>query len=356
MKKIIIIIMVIMSLIIPAKVNAEVKISQIDLSSSTKTAKIGDQITINIKIKTSGLAEPTNKFGILLSETEIVYDENILSPSIPSSQDFTAELIKGTDGKHYLIAAVSARDTPKNCQSTGVLYCGDYSIDLPFIIRNTNQSSTEIKVLTTDLAVATEEDIVKFAYILENENLEDLNIEDYFKVLKYTTPLTKTINIEKETSTVIVEVEKKSNNSYLNSLEVYNYNIPFNKETKDYEITVDKNVNKIDVRASVEDYKATYKIIGNDDLKSNDYKVKVQVTAEDGSESTYTIKVNLKETSVLSDPTEEVKKENKVNVKLDKKIIKLMTWIGISLALITIIIIVNSIRKKRSLNKMFKEL
>lgn len=356
MKKIIIITMFIIALLIPNTIKAEIKISEVNLSSSSRTAKVGDQITIDIKIKTNGLADPTNKYGIILSETEIAYDENILSPSIPSSEDFNTELIKGPDGKYYIIAVVGVEDTPKNCQSTGVLYCGDYSIKLPFIIRNTNQASTEIKVLTTELAVATEEDIVKFAYILEEENLEDLNIEEYFKVLKYNTPLTKTINIEKETNTVIVEVEKKSNNSYLNSLEIYNYNIPFNKETKDYEISVDQDVNKIDVRASVEDYKSTYKIIGNDDLKSNDYKVKVLVTAEDGSESTYTIKVNLKEATVVTEPTEEVKKDKKVNVKLDKKIIKLMTWIGIGLTLITIIIIVNTIRKKKAINKMFEDL
>lgn len=355
MKKILIVSLLIISLLLPLKINAEIKISEIGISTNKQNLKVGDEVLLEIKIKTTGLAELTNPYGILLSETEISYDENVLSPGLPSSQDFKTEFYKAEDGKNYLIAVVGVKDTPKNCQSAGVLYCGDYSIKLPFIVRNTEQNNTEIKVANTELALATESDIVEFAYILEEENLENIDIERYFKIITYTTPLSKTIKIEKETSTV-VEVEKKSSNSFLDTLEIYNYKIPFNKETKEYEISVAKNVNKIDVRASTEDYKATYKIIGNDDLKSNDYKVTVEVTAEDGSKSEYTIKVNLKEETTTPKLDEETKKDLKVNVKLDKKIIKLLGGIGIGLLLIIIIIVINSIRKKKAINKMFNDL
>lgn len=357
MKKIIIILTLIISLILPLKLNAEIKISEIGFSVDKRNVKIGDQINLDIKIKTSGLSDRDNLYGIFISRSKISFDENVLTPVSPTSEDFITEFEKEEDGNYYLSAVVSAKDTPKNCQMGNILYCGDYSIKLPFIIRNTNQTNTEIKLEETKISLATVEEIVEFSYILEGEDFD--NVEDiikHFKIISSNTIQTQKINIEKETNTVVVEVEKKSSNSFLDSLEIYNYKIPFDKETKEYEISVAKNVNKIDVRASTEDYKATYKITGNDDLKSNDYKVIVEVTAEDGSKSTYSIKVNLKEETTTPTLDEETKEEKKVNVKLDKKVIKLLGGIGVGLILIIIIIIINSIRKKKAINKMFNDL
>ena len=80
---------------------------------------------------------------------------------------------------------------------------------------------------------------------------------------------------------------KKNNsnpsNNYLASLRIKEHKINFDKEVLEYKIYIDDKVNTIDVEATSESETSTINIIGADDLRNNDYKVLVEVTAKDGS-------------------------------------------------------------------------
>ena len=105
------------------------------------------------------------------------------------------------------------------------------------------------------------------------------------------------INVIKEypkTTNTTTNIVSLSSNNYLKTLEIKGYEIKFDKNTLEYEITVDSDVTSLDITAISELTSANVRIYGNDNFKEGENIVTVVVTAEDGSEKTYTIKVNKK--------------------------------------------------------------
>lgn len=92
----------------------------------------------------------------------------------------------------------------------------------------------------------------------------------------------------------VIKVYPKSSNNYLAKLEIAGYEIEFNKDVLEYEITVDSDVDSLDITAIAEVLSSNVRIYGNDSFEEGENIVKIVVTAEDGSEKTYTIKVNKK--------------------------------------------------------------
>lgn len=99
------------------------------------------------------------------------------------------------------------------------------------------------------------------------------------------------------TSTYTINVVKvyKSSNNNLSNIVISGHEIEFDKDTLEYNIEVDSDVNELDISALVEDYRAWAKIEGNEDFKTGKNVVTVKVYAEDGSTKTYTINVTKKE-------------------------------------------------------------
>lgn len=87
----------------------------------------------------------------------------------------------------------------------------------------------------------------------------------------------------------------KSNNANLSSLDLNTGNINFDQEILEYNITVENEVSKITIDAKTEDKKATIKGPGDYELNVGVNKIKIVVTAEDGSKKEYIIKVNRNE-------------------------------------------------------------
>ena len=87
-----------------------------------------------------------------------------------------------------------------------------------------------------------------------------------------------------------------SDNSKLKSVQISNYNINFSPDTLNYSIKLEKDVEKLDFIVNTDSEKATYKIIGNKDLK-NGSVIKIKVVAEDEvSTTTYSINIEKEET------------------------------------------------------------
>lgn len=80
-----------------------------------------------------------------------------------------------------------------------------------------------------------------------------------------------------------------SNNNYLKSLEISNYNIKFNKETLSYKLKI-KDEDMLDIMAIADDVNANVTIKNNKDLK-NKSVISINVTAEDGSTREYKINI-----------------------------------------------------------------
>ena len=85
-----------------------------------------------------------------------------------------------------------------------------------------------------------------------------------------------------------------SSNKDLKELTVENHEIYFNSERTKYKVVVDKDENTLKINAVKADSKAKVKIVGADDLKANDYKVTITVTAQNGTTKDYTIEAEVK--------------------------------------------------------------
>ena len=82
-----------------------------------------------------------------------------------------------------------------------------------------------------------------------------------------------------------------SDNNYLKSLSSEVVEIPFDKNLLDYSVIVPNSATSLDLKAEVEDEKATYLINGDKDFKVGTNLIEVVVTAENGATKTYTITV-----------------------------------------------------------------
>ena len=80
--------------------------------------------------------------------------------------------------------------------------------------------------------------------------------------------------------------EKISNNNSIKSITIKNHSIDFKSNV--YKYTIKANEDELDLTITLDDENATYKIIGNSELK-NGSEVKIKVTAENGDEKTYTL-------------------------------------------------------------------
>ena len=97
-----------------------------------------------------------------------------------------------------------------------------------------------------------------------------------------------------------VPIENKiTYNNYLAKLEIDGYEIDFDKEVLEYNITVDNDVDSLDITAIAEDSTSSVRIYGNSNFKEGENVVKIVVTAADGSERTYVINVNKKAKDVV---------------------------------------------------------
>ena len=79
-----------------------------------------------------------------------------------------------------------------------------------------------------------------------------------------------------------------SNNNNIKSITIKNHSIDFKSNV--YKYTIKANEDELDLTITLDDENATYKIIGNSELK-NGSEVKIKVTAENGDEKTYTLVV-----------------------------------------------------------------
>ena len=103
---------------------------------------------------------------------------------------------------------------------------------------------------------------------------------------------------------------KLSSDNTIKSLIIKDHKINFNKDILTYNITVDSNTKKLDIKVVLNDSNATYEIIGNNNFKPGLNKVLIAVTAEDGSIKEYTINVK-----------KEKEKEKKDNSKSSRNVI-----------------------------------
>ncbi len=93
-----------------------------------------------------------------------------------------------------------------------------------------------------------------------------------------------------------------SKNNYLSKLSVDGYNIDpqFNKNTSEYSLTLENDIRNINITGTKEDSKSTVTGLGSHELIEGLNKINIVVTAQNGSSRTYVLNVTVKELAPIN--------------------------------------------------------
>lgn len=340
--------------------------------SGTNSATVGEEFSLYFNVSYSGVDKgSSNTMGVGGVFFELLFDDSVFSVINASSNGFDTEWGE-SDGQYYVISTINANASSNKCLD-GVLYCNNYTAIVTFYVKDTNKTNSNISIrdgsavlfkvgsnygeedpaIITNPAESTHVvnitktnsvPVTEPKSIVSNVNPNNIVSKAESKVSKSKQNITTNSKSENKTTTKPVS---KSNND-LKSLKIKNHKINFDKEKLDYKIFVKESENILNIEALPEDDKSTVVITGADDLKKNNYKVLVEVAAQDGTKKTYTINAE------QSNNKNEDKKENKKpSIKLSKNTIKI---ISVSLGTILITVIVLLIIKHKSNKKLDKML
>ena len=138
--------------------------------------------------------------------------------------------------------------------------------------------------ITSIIVTPTLED-EKAKFVVENNT--EINVEN---------PIIITVTAENgETRVYTIELKYKDvevvldSNSKISDLKISGYNLNFSPDIISYTIKIDKEEN-LNLEVKLASETSTYVVSGNNNLK-NRSKIKINVTAEDGSETTYLINI-----------------------------------------------------------------
>lgn len=378
MKKVLFLLTTLLFLIPISTYASDVKITGFDINGKDSVV-MGEKITISFKIRVSGLEKKSNSLGMLYAGFKIDFDPNVLVPVDIDSPGFDSDFYtESTNSSNYYIVGIAKDDTSYNKDCVyGALFCGDYQVTVPFYARSVvgeepaRITISEIEIGILDMVDEEKEYTVDDVEIITSDITKTKEIKLLESSAKVEPPPASIVESSKPKTTTTTKKKtdkksssstsstttsstnkdsKKSSNNNLKSLTVDDYKIDFKKDQHLYSIDLVNNANKLVVKAMTEDKKATYKIIGADDLKKNDYKVKIEVTAENGDKSTYSI------TAYQQENKKEEKKKFLVDLNIKKDDLIKYGIIGGVVVLTIIIISLIIHRKDHKLEKSLDEL
>lgn len=169
---------------------------------------------------------------------------------------------------------------------------GDYSADISF------EKSELLLEETEQITVESEKEIEKITYTSKNKLIAEVTDKGLIKAINSgSTNIVVNIQFNKSTSCESnFAISVPSNVSSLKNLTLEEYNMKdiFKSDVYDYEITLPRHLDKINILATPNDTNAEVTGDGRRYLNTEEENIyKIVVTASDKSETTYTIKINL---------------------------------------------------------------
>ena len=233
MKKLKLLIITLLTLfLLPNIVNAAS--ASVSITSSGQIVK-GNKVTVTVKL--------SSQVAIGSWEMQLNYDKNYLQ--------LTSSNAEG--GGNYMVNATTSKDGTKSKSYT-------------FTFKTLKTGSTTLSI---------------GSLLVYDNNMDDMDVTASKKTIKIIT------QEELEAS------YSKDNNLKSLSVEGYELSPSFNKDTLNYSINVPEGTTKIKVNATASDSKSHISGVGDIDVTSGINTVNVVVRAENGSEKTYVILVNV---------------------------------------------------------------
>lgn len=257
-----------------------------------------------------------------IEEEEVAFDSvlNVVEEEIVSGEKFTVEYIvklsdytiNGVAGLFtYNEEALQLESVESSLEWIGnnndkgqFIYVGEESLELPvveeeeIVDEETTQDVLESEILleeeiSEDEELDAEEEIVTEDYVVVKAVFTALKSGTHTVCIKDVEYFNDNVYYGKNSSEVKVElVVSASNNNNLSTLTVAGQSIELVEGQLEYEITVGNNVTVADVEAILENISANItSIVSPEELVEGENTIKITVTAENGEEKVYTIKV-----------------------------------------------------------------
>jgi len=350
MKKIIISFIVLIGFTLPIKMHA-VEMTNASITG-TNYVKATNEYEINVHISFSGINDGTPEAeGVGMVLYNLDFDPAVLTVHSITSKGY--ESVIGIEKGIYVATSIYDEADGYNACSDGLISCDtEYNATIKFKVNDVYSTTTNIgiyaEVIVTDVIGSVTDDTVKML-TYDKAVFQTINIVNENKVKPVEPTQTQT---PKPVDTPKPEKPKDAN-TFLKSIEIKNHEITFDKNTRDYILEIDENENSLEITALPESDKSTVKITGADDLKTNNYKVEIEVKAEDSSIKTYTIKAKTKE-DIVQENTKE--KENKTDYKITKKIVYILIGSISGFLLIGLSIILRTHIKNKKIDKMLNQI
>lgn len=348
----------IMLLILPRMVMAS-EITDVKLVAKNSTVKVGENVSVIVTINYSDVMKGVNSgYGVKEILYELKFDDKIFVPTAISTSGFDSGVIK-YNGAYYGYSEVTEGSDSNKCYDN-ILYCASYKATITFFVKSTDVTTASISLGEVNVDVYSVEDDDSEATELEYISSEKAtitikkgdsdNVTAPSGIIQYSKPQESSSKTGTSSNGTYVKDNDKSSNAYLKDLTVKGYTLEFYKRTKNYELEVEKGVNTLEIEAKLDDDKALLEIKGADNLKANNYKVEIIVTAQDKSKNTYTI-------TVKEEKSKKKKKLSSVTLVAQAKEMyaqyKLYIFAGIGCLLLIIIVlaIINKASDKKLGNK-----
>lgn len=294
------------------------RINVIAENGSTKT------YTITIVRESDQKQDPTpsgnknsnnNLSSLIVTNTNIVFDKNTTvynlttsasSTYISATREATTSTISGDIGKHDLkvgknqfIIRVTAENGNKKIYTINITRESGKSTNNYLKSLTLSNGNINFKKTTTTYNINVDNNIDK---ITIEANLDDSksSFENGFG--------SRTINLSLGNNIVYIKVKSESgqvrtytlyinrndgrnSDSSLKNIKLSNGKISFDKDKLEYKVTVEYDIDKMKIEAIPNSEKSKVTISGNEDLSVGDNVFKINVEAENGKVTTYTVTV-----------------------------------------------------------------
>ena len=285
------------------------------ISASSTEVSVGSKVTI--KVNGTGRAWSLKVSGSGISDT--IVGGNLSSKENQNfSESYTLNTSSAGTYKVSLTGDVTDSSGTKEISDSVTVKVSEKSTSRGNTVDNTNNTKNEEKApnfkSANETVYATGNINVRKSYTADSEKIGSLSTGE--KVTRTGigdngwSKVSYNGSVGYIKSTLLTTEEpKKSVDKALKSLTIEGVELSpeFDPETTDYSASVDSTVDKIEVKAEVNDEKSKKEITGNEELKDGENIVKITVTAEDGTTRIYTINVTKKTEKAIGLSSLEIK-------------------------------------------------
>lgn len=335
-------------------------------------AYINKELTLTFNVAFKGIDKKSKDgYGIGGYSYQLDFDDNILVPiSVKKSDYFNVNIYKDEKSRYHVVGTINKNNKSPNKCSDNALYCNNITDTVTFAVKSTKTKKTTVKFYASSIYLYKVGSELTDTDRLIIDSIK--NVQKDLTITKSSSKSVNTNNISTSIKTTNIEsmieskvqnykmVSDSKGNNYLKSLTIEDYPVSFDKHLLSYDITVPSKINTLNITAVPESEKATYTVIGADDLKKNEYVVSIIVKAEDKSEKTYKINVQREidedEEEQEIATKEDIKKyAESVKSKISDKTLKIIKIVGACLFAIIILIVIIKLLLNRKLDKKLKE-